>query len=99
VFSELQQRFSDSMDVSAACVQMLAAGVTDASIIRSSNAHDFVSKFLPDGVTVHFIEIFKQCAYRQKTVCARECNTLAFEIDAVVPIADLIIVAGSSSSP
>lgn len=92
VFSELQQRFSDSMDVSAACVQMLAAGVTDASIIRSSNAHDFVSKFLPDGVTVHFIEIFKQCAYRQKTVCARECNTLAFEINAGVPIADLIIV-------
>ena len=94
VFPELQRRFTDSIDLSVACSQMLAAGVTDASIIRSSNAHDFVSTFLPDGVTVLFLEMFKQCALRQKTVCARECNTLAFEIDAGVLIADLSFVAG-----
>jgi hypothetical protein len=80
VFPELQQRFTDSIDLSMACSQMIAAGVTDDSIIRSSNSHDYVSKFLPDGVTVHFLEIFMQLTFRQRPVSVF-ANALAFKMD------------------
>ena len=80
VFPELQQRFTDSIDLSMACSQMLAAGVTDDSIIRSSNAHDYVSKFLPDGVTVHFLEMFMQLTFRQRPVSVF-VNAFSFEMD------------------
>jgi hypothetical protein len=77
VFLELQQRFTDSIDLSVACSQMLAAGVTDDSIISSINSHDYVSKFLPDGVTAHFLEIFMQLTLGQRPVSAFG-NVLAF---------------------
>lgn len=95
VFPELQQHFADSVDLSVACSQMLAAGVTDESILRSSNAHDDIARFFPDDdVTVHFLDMFMQLNFRQRPVSACELNALAFGLDAVVAYfaADIIII-------
>jgi hypothetical protein len=101
VFAELQQQFEDSVDLSAALSLMLADGITDVSIIRSSNVHNVVARFLPEHVTIQFIETFTQFYLPSKKVNALEIISPAF--DAVFDFAaDITIAVGflvSSSLP